>query len=278
MKAVFLSIVVVCALVVAGIGGTLAGFSDTEQSLNNVFEVGNLDLKVSVGDFEYDDPDVPAIVGAYLAWPCVSQDFSFDLHNLSDNPQPAHVYLTIKNITHYEVETAKHPDGRPEPEVVAEEGGTLANQTIPAMGAWGQNCTLSDFIEVVIYFDTDGDGDLELVVGNPVWGGAGTAYLSDLWDGVWDEPYLWFDLGEIPGCQTRDGKIEMHISNWSEEMWDARASQAATMPIMPPSGNLFPNDKPFNDWLTNLFMSDGANFEILFALTQGPMPPDQVWD
>ena len=277
MKAVFLSIVVVCALVVAGIGGTLAGFSDTEQSLNNRFEVGNLDLKVSVSDVEYNDPNVPPIVEAYLAWPCVSQDFSFDLHNLSDNPQSAYAYLTIKNITHYEVLSTKHPDGRPEPEVVAEEGGTLANQTIPAMGPWGQNSTLSDFIEVVIYFDTDGDDVMELVIGNPVWGGAGTVYLSDLWDGVWDVPTFWFDLGRIPGCETRYGKIEMHISNWSEEMWDARASQAMTMPMMPGSGNLFPNDTPFNDWLTNLFMSDGANFELLFALTQDPMPADQVY-
>jgi len=272
MKAVFLSIVVVCALVVAGIGGTLAGFSDTEQSLDNIFEVGNLDLKVSKNDVEYNDPDVPPIVEAYLAWPCTSQDFSFDLHNLSDNPQQAYAYLTIKNITCYEVLSDKHPDGRPEPEDVAELGGILANVDTPAMGPWGQDCTLLDFIEVVIYFDTNGDGNLELVVGNPVWGGAGTVYLGDLWpDAVWDVPDFWFDLGRIPGCETRDGKIELHISNWSEEDWNARFPDNQV-------GDLFPDDKPFNDWLTNLFMSDGANFEILFALTQNPMPADQVWD
>ncbi len=47
MKNIFLAIVIVSALAIAGIGGTLAGFSDTEQSLNNVFEVGNLDMLVS---------------------------------------------------------------------------------------------------------------------------------------------------------------------------------------------------------------------------------------
>jgi len=279
MKAVFLSIVVVCALVVAGIGGTLAGFSDTERSVKNYVEVGNMDLKVSIKGTEYDDP-VPAIVGADELWPCESADFNFDLHNVSDNDgmdEVGYAYMRIKDFSCYEVYTAKFPDFRPEPEVVAENGGWLANTYITGLGPWGQNCTLADFIEIMITYE----GTIMAGTNTP-WGGAGTVYLSDMIPAGWkpgDSPdtILWIYLGEIPGCETKYGDIAVHISNWSEEMWDARASQAATMPMMPPSGSHFPNDTPFNDWLTNLFMSDGADFEILFALTQDPMPPDQVY-
>jgi hypothetical protein len=33
---------------------------------------------------------------------------------------------------------------------------------------------------------------------------------------------------------------------------------------------------PFNDWLTNLFMNDGVEFEMVFALTQDPMPAEAI--
>ncbi|MBA7479355.1 hypothetical protein ES707_14789 [subsurface metagenome] len=274
MKAVFLSIVVVCALVVAGIGGTLAGFSDTERSLGNYFEVGNMDLKVSVNEIEYDDP-VPAIVGADEQWPCQSQDFGFDLHNLSDNDgalEVGYAYMRLKDFDCYEVFTAKFPDFRPEPENVAERGGWLANTWIAGMGPWGQNCTLADFIE----FKIDYEGAI-IIGNNTPWGGAGTVYLSDMIPAGWqpgDNPdtIKWIYLGEIPGCETKYGNISLHLSNWSEEMWDTRASEAMTMPIMPGSGNLFANDLPFNDWLTNLFMNDGVEFTIEFALTADPIP------
>ena len=273
MKAVFLSIVVVCALVVAGIGGTLAGFSDTERSLLNNVEVGNMDLKVSVGANgpEYDDP-VPAIVDAGLLWPCNSQDFNFDLHNLSDNTsKSAYAYMRIKDLECYEVWTAKFPNpDRPEPEDVAENGGWLANTLIAGLGPFGQNCTLADFIEILITYD----GSI-MAGNNTPWGGAGTVYLSDMIPAGWqpgDNPdtIKWIYLGQIAGCETKYGDIAVHISNWSEEMWMARASAVASgLPLIP---NYFANDLPFNDWLTNLFMNDGVEFTIEFALTQDPIP------
>jgi predicted ribosomally synthesized peptide with SipW-like signal peptide len=267
MKNLFLSIVVVCAIVVAGVGGTLAGFSDTEQSLNNVFEVGNMDLKVSHNGIEYNDPFVPAIVQAYLAWPCTSQDFLFDLHNVSDNPQSGNAYICFKNFNCYEVQTAKHPTGRPEPEEVAENGGMLANVATPGMGPWGQDCTLLDFVEIYLEFDLDGDGVMDPVLGNPIWGGPGTVYVGDLWSGVTDE-CLWIPLGQIPGCETRYGKISLHISNWSEEEWNDRFGTSL---------DFFPNDIPFNDWLTNLFMNDGVDFTIDFGLTQDQILPPYIY-
>ncbi len=267
MKNIFLTVVIICALAVAGVGGTLAGFSDTERSLENYFEVGNMDLKVTVGDSQtlYDDPDVPAIVDAGLVWPCESQDFNWDVHNVSDNTtETGYVYMRIKDITHYEVYTTKFPEfERPEPEDVAENGGWLANKLTPAMGEWGQNSTLSDFIEILITYEQS------IIVGNNTpWGGAGTVYLSDMIPDGWqpgDDPdtIKWIYLGELKGGEVGYGDIALHISNWSEEMWNARYDTNLAY---------FSDDLPFNDWLTNLFQNDGANFTIEFGLTAEPIP------
>ena len=261
MKNIFLTVVVVCALVVVGIGGTLAGFSDTERSLNNFFEVGNMDLKVSGSTAtEYDDVGTAGIpikiVQGYLAWPCVSQDFSFDMHNLSDNPQSGHAYIMIKDLSCYEVYTTKFPSpNRPEPENVAENGGVLANVWTAGLGAWGQNCTLGDFIEVVLTYDN------QIILGtNNPWGGEGTVYLSDI-------AGKWIYLGDIPGCNIKYGDIALHISQWSEEEWSAKHATV----------NYFANDLPFNDWLTNLFMNDGVKFTLEFGLTADPIPAGYLY-
>ena len=50
MKSIFLSVVVICALVISGLGGTLAGWSDTEEAQDNVIVTGSLDLKVNGTD------------------------------------------------------------------------------------------------------------------------------------------------------------------------------------------------------------------------------------
>jgi hypothetical protein len=67
MRNILLSILVVTAIASGLVGGTLAGFSDTERSLNNFFEVGDLDLKVATASAiwtpgEYRD-DAPWGVG-----------------------------------------------------------------------------------------------------------------------------------------------------------------------------------------------------------------------
>jgi predicted ribosomally synthesized peptide with SipW-like signal peptide len=54
MKNIVLSVVVVAALMAAGIGGTLADFSDSEEEMGDVLQAGSLDLKVNGAD----DPDV----------------------------------------------------------------------------------------------------------------------------------------------------------------------------------------------------------------------------
>ncbi|MDD4875831.1 MAG: SipW-dependent-type signal peptide-containing protein [Dehalococcoidales bacterium] len=251
MKNVLLSVVVVGTLIAAGIGGTFADFSDIEKSENNSFEVGALDLRVSVNDVEYDDPNVPTIIDASGAFPCCSKDAVFDVHNTGEGQGTGYLYIHLKDLECYEVPNTKHPTGRTEPEDVAENGGWVGNVWVDGIGPLGADCTLGDYIEVFIEYDLDGDGDLEPVIGNPLWGQPGTVYLSDILCN-------WYDLGELPNCNTRYGKISMHISDHSEAEWGM---------------DYFPDDSPANDWPTNALQLDGAKFTIEFGLFQQPLPP-----
>ena len=261
MKNVILSVVVIGALVIAGVGGTLADFSDIEKSEDNSFEVGALDLKVSVDGVEYDDPDVPMIIAAGGAFPCCSKDALFDVHNTGEGQETGFLYIHIKDVECYELVNpdSKHPDGRTEPEDVAENGGWIGNVWVDGIGPLGADCTLGDYIEVYIEYDLDGNGTLDPVIGNPIWGDPGTVYLNDL-------VCNWMDLGELPNCNTRDGKISLHISDIPEADFDD--------PVTGLPYDYFPDDSPVDHWPTNALQLDGASFTIEFGLFQHPLPPN----
>jgi predicted ribosomally synthesized peptide with SipW-like signal peptide len=282
MRNIFLSVVVVSALVIAGVGGTLAGFSDTERSLENYFEVGNMDLKVDINAGpEQNDYLLPSgewglepVVNASLVWPCYSVDRQFSLHNVSDNSAPeetGYAYMKFKDYECYEVFTAKFPDPiMPEPERVAQEGGILNNTWTDGMGVWGEDCSLADFYEIYINYDSNA-----FVLGtNTQWGDPGTVYLSDVGTkvGTPEAEQIWIYLGPILGCETKYGNISSHISNISEEEWNARWDPDYQVP------DYMANDLPFNDWLTNLFMNDGVKFTIEFALVSDPIPDAYVYN
>ena len=251
MKSVILSLVIVSTLVIAAVGGTMADFSDIEVSADNSFEVGALDLRVSVNGTEYDDPFVPMIMDVSGAFPCCSKDALWDVHNTGFGQGTGWLYIHIKDVECYEVPTEKHPDGRTEPEDVAEMGGWIGNVWVEGIGPLGADCSLADYIEIYVEYDLDGDGTLEPVIGNPIWGDPGTVYLSEC-------VCNWMDLGELPNCNTRDGKISLHISDHAEEDWGF---------------DYFPATSPCNDWPTNALQLDGAYFTIEFGLFQQPLPP-----
>ncbi|MFH1639175.1 MAG: hypothetical protein ABIB93_02525, partial [Chloroflexota bacterium] len=100
------------------------------------------------------------------------------------------------------------------------------------------------------YFDTDGDGDLERVLGSADWGAAGTFYLKQLED-------KWIGLGMIPACRIRTGRISLHLSRWVEEHWGR---------------HYFSDDLPFSNWPSNALQLDKTVFNLEFALSQEPIP------
>ncbi len=55
MKKTLLAAIVVLSLALSAVGGTFAGFSDTERSLDNIFEVSDMDLKVAAAEVVEDE-------------------------------------------------------------------------------------------------------------------------------------------------------------------------------------------------------------------------------
>ena len=175
MKNIWLSIIVVGVLVAAGVGGTFAGFVDTEESEGNFLQAGILDLLVNGKN----DP-----IGAKLQYthavPCISQDFWIDLFSWS-KCQGANVYMKIKNVDSVEAGYKTHgsnylydgttvlgggiPDGyvvgtdptgagiaTSEPELIAEEGGGEFGQCVVGLNdpakTWQENLALSQGLGV----------------------------------------------------------------------------------------------------------------------------------
>ena len=183
MKNILLSVVVVAALVAAGVGGTLADFSDIEISEDNYFSTGALDLVVSNNlGVEYPD-DAPKFYMITDALPCCDKSVFLDLHNYGQGFQAdPYAYLHIKNLDCGWVMPKKPyawldaddkkvdpPDPLPstgdfgtgyprpvtEPEFVAECGGVageLANGTavtVVGMGEYGETCEVSKHVGVI---------------------------------------------------------------------------------------------------------------------------------
>ena len=106
MKNVLLSVIVISALVAAGIGGTFAGFVDTEESQGNFVQAGITDLLVN----GLNDPDLTAKFTLSHVTPCNSNDMFIDLMNwgVCDGGK---VYLKFKDIVSEEAGYKEHGTG-----------------------------------------------------------------------------------------------------------------------------------------------------------------------
>ena len=102
MKNIFLSVVVVTTLVAAGVGGTFAGFVDTEISEGNFVQAGVSDLLVNGKN----DPIGPKLRFVHAA-PCKSVDFWVDVYNWGEC-QGGDVYLHFMDVDSTEDGTKLH--------------------------------------------------------------------------------------------------------------------------------------------------------------------------
>jgi predicted ribosomally synthesized peptide with SipW-like signal peptide len=262
MKNIVLSVVVLVTLVAGGLSGTLAHFSDTEESVNNTIQVGSMDLKVNGGD----DPLV-AVFEAEVE-PCVNITESITLANVG---QPAgdvcHVYAHFKNFRceNIDLDPVTSGDQNPEPEDVAQDGGWLGQVLLPGMGIYGDNCSLPDHIDIKMWY-----------CGSPV-------SLSDY---DTEPPYGVVKLNEILCNNIRLGNlnkgdscnltIQLHVQDIDEDDLIAAG-------IIPPPANPAPGDggyfdgtdpdviaKCWDHWPTNALMKDRLLFDMLFSLVEGP--------
>ena len=295
MKNIFLSVVVICALAIAGIGGTLATWADSETSEDNYVATGSLDLKVNGHDDEPWGEGVPTKVELDDMIPCKWYGpFEIELWNAGQHDpekgEIAKAYLHLKDIVCENVlpkvdpvtgATTGYPDPstgedwsgdlKPEPELVAEYGGKVNSHTVPGIGVEGDDCSVGTHVEMVIT-TTDIDPstiDFANVLVNP----NGRQMRDKL--GKWEcnEIYL-FDLEP---CVPRTIYLWFHLQQDDEEAYgfDFIPDPVEDFPIDDPDfEQKYLHWQKFNDWPSWAMMKDKATFDLEFDLwlVDPPMP------
>jgi len=299
MKSIFLSIIVISALVIAALGGTFATWSDSETSAGNYIETGSLDLKVNGADDAPWGEGVPIKVGVTCVVPdVVYGPYEVELWNAGQCTYDSQAFLHVKRVQCYNVEPKvnPYPDGgsaywpagestgyedpdtgigdyvpapsllKPEPELVAEYGGKVDCTTVVGIGPEGDDCSMGSHT-VMIITDTDTDP----YTADP----DRTIMISDeLGKWLCKEIYL-FDLAP---CQPETIYIWFYVKQDREEDWARDYIPDPYFDTVPDlAGNNFLANDPdyaakllhwekFNDWPSNALMKDKVEFDVEFDL------------
>jgi predicted ribosomally synthesized peptide with SipW-like signal peptide len=266
MKSIFLSVVIICAIAISGIGGTLATWSDSETSMDNRIETGSVDLMVNYADDLPWGTGVPAKVQIDCMIPCkVYGPYPVDLWNAGQCTQPSAAFFHLKNMECSNI-PAKEGSGyrcpetgviSPEPELVAQYGGKVNCVEVPGIGRTGDDCSMKSHVYIWIMLDDtvpeqDVDYDEDVC-----------AYQGKINPIICEEIYL-FDL--VP-CQPRTIYLWFHLQQDSEEMYFGDDDFINPDPW---EADLTPEQYmywlKFNDWPSWAVMKDRADFDIEFDL------------
>jgi predicted ribosomally synthesized peptide with SipW-like signal peptide len=249
MKSIFLSVVIICALAIAGMGGTLATWSDSETSMDNYIETGSVDLMVNETDDLPWGTGVPQKVFIECMVPCKWYGpYYVDLWNAGQCETASEAYIHIKNAFCSNI-PAKAGSGyecpetgivSPEPELVAQYGGKVNCTEVPGIGRTGDDCSMRSHIEMIIVDD------------------AGNIIVEDkMINLICQEIYL-FDL--VP-CEPRTIELWFHLQQESEEYYG--------LDLIPDEGDAGYDPMhwaKFNDWPSWALMKDKIQFNMEFDL------------
>lgn len=260
MKNIFLSVLVVTTLLAAGLGGTFAHFSDTEESRDNTIQVGSIDLKIQVKTplgLLLDDPNVPTLLTVIDMQPCDSEDRTFIVHNTGQpENDPCDLYIHFKNVLCEDVPD-KLGNPKPEPEVVAEQGGMVGQVEVPGIG--DIECFVTQHMNVTIYYPWDQAT------------GEGEVVFNGKMDEIVCSNIL---LGDLPKCNEREVHVVFHLQDIDEDQLIADGILDPPAVPAPGDGGYFNGDDPeimtkcWDKWPTNALMKDKITFDILFSLVQ----------
>jgi predicted ribosomally synthesized peptide with SipW-like signal peptide len=261
VKSIFLTVVVVCSLAIAGIGGTLATWADSETSMDNSITTGSLDLKVNGADDAPWGSGVPSKVAIDCMIPTkMYGPFEVELWNAGICEFPSEAYVHFKDMccsnappkegTGYQCpETG---DMKPEPELVAEFGGKVNCKTVEGIGeAVGDTCSMKSHIRVWVVADDETYVPIENDT-NPL-----VLIEGKMIDVEGTEAYL-FDLNP---CEPRTIYLWFHLQQESEEDY---GFDYFADPGEPGYDQL--EWTKFNDWPSWAMMRDVLSFSIEFDL------------
>jgi predicted ribosomally synthesized peptide with SipW-like signal peptide len=260
VKNVFLSIVIVCALAVAGIGGTLAGFSDTETIDQNKIEMGSIDLKVNGTDDLWWGEGNSGLVVLENLNPAEPYETRITVQNAGS--KDGYLYIKLKKLDCYNIEThadwwyeeLNSPFGmKPEPELIAEYGGPSADHPtgkidsvwVEGLGVEGDNCSMSSNVWTAIDFNGDYIGGTLGTPEDPV-------QIGTLDDGV-------HFIAVLPACGGENTvSFWFNVPQIRDLLWEQRGVEASE-----------PDELAY--WPTNRLMADGITFEIELLLFDKPL-------
>jgi len=304
MKNILLSVVVVATLVAAGVGGTLADFSDIEISPDNQFSTGALDLVLSdYNGQEYQGDKVPAFVSLGNAWPCCTKDYFIDVHNYGQGDQfIPWLYLHFKNFNCFwvvpklvyawmDVDANGDPievdpppgiwtpgtvgTGLPkpvnEPEYVAECGGVVGEDEngdpieVPGVGfCYGDDCQLDEHVDLVIFIAGPYDHGTYPVAAD-VPAIQWVAVDLSAYD---DDGDGVIRLGEIVCEELELGQLPNCQKFWIDLRLHLRDVPEAYFDM-----DYCADDGKWDHWPTNALQKDGMEFDMSFELLQNRWVP-----
>jgi hypothetical protein len=296
MKNILLSVAVVAALIASGVGGTFAGFIDTEVSEDNFIQAGISDLLVN----GVNNPE--AKIQFVHAAPCKSVDFWIDLYNWGEC-QGGDVYMHFKDVESIEDGVKVHMGdpyvwdgtdyiiGSPvgagvassEPELLSEEGdGYIAQLYIapdPALepGLMGTDYAsgISDHTGVSVEVPLVGAAGNQL--GNPDTNGDG--FVDPAEYAAWvTAGNRWSPIASLNGklseieCEKNhlgflktQNKTFVHVDLHLQQIED---------PLYPRDydldGDIDADDAQKRFWPTNALQGDLATWSMLFELITDP--------
>ena len=230
MRNVVLSLVVVAVLVAGGLGGTFAGFVDTEVSKDNFIQAGITDLLINGNN----DPDVEAKIQFDHMVPTKSLDFWIDALNWGEC-SGGDLYMHFKDVVSEEAGTKLHMGGEyvydgvapgnatldvpkgyriavgvepkgagvwsSEPEKISEVGGGYIAQkwissTDPALMDEDYASGIADHLDITVRVPLKGQAGGN-ILGNPDLDGDGK--VSSTEEGLWNIANRWEVIADISG-------------------------------------------------------------------------------
>jgi hypothetical protein len=303
MKNVWLSIIVVVTLVAAGVGGTFAGFVDTEESQGNSYQAGISDLLVNGKN----DP-IGAKVTYVHGTPQKSHDIFIDLFNWGVC-EGGTTYMHIKNVqseedgvkTHagedyvydgvsqvggdipdgYKVATGIEPKGpgvwSSEPEKISENGSGMVGQIFirpDDANLLGEDygSGVAEHLSILVEVCDDGaDGVLDDADDN----GDGQVDLSEYGNHDWTEIFngkldtIECTKKELGFLKTQE-RTHIHVIMVLQQI-EAFETDPATGEFVLVGGvkQPWPNSQ-LKWWPTNALQGDKATWDMLFELNTDP--------
>jgi len=256
MKGLAVTLTVVLALAMAGVGGTLADFSDSEEELDDILQAGSLDLEVNGTN----DPGVESFEIRFLI-PEKIYEVTKTVRNVGTID--GYLYIHFKNTDSVETNDKDlNGDGiiddldMPEPESVAEYGGQLGGKELVGMQNLGIVVSMSNHVAVTVAFGPDA-GSMEVVdMSSLDVNGDGLVTLNEA-----ECTQVLVDV--LPACSD-----EYYLSYLF--MLEDIAEEAYGLDIYDETD---PHEVKWNWWPTNCLQGDTTSFDVMYELLQTDYTP-----